>query len=63
MSGSISLNLAFHKGNWKNEGNQQIITSITVADGGVSFLGTVEDPKKDTVELIFLRATLSQSAQ
>lgn len=58
----IDLNLAFSRTERNVGAPPQITTSVTVSDGSVAFLGTVEGPKKDSVELVFLRATLSRSA-
>jgi hypothetical protein len=53
---TINLALAIH------HGVRQLFTEIAATDGSISFLGTLEDPAKDAVELVFLRATLSRGA-
>ncbi len=59
---TIDVNLIFEQNTRVSENRLKIVTSITVTDGCIVFLGTVEEPKKDTVELVFLRGTLSRAA-
>lgn len=59
---TMDVNLAFEQNSRVSENRLKIVTSITVTDGCIVFLGTVEEPRKDTVELVFMRGTLSRAA-
>ena len=41
------------------ESRAKITTALTLADGVVAFLGTLEQPARDAVKLVFIRAAVS----